>query len=74
MVRITRHIWDQSRPDLRRFVFFGSSSADEWWALHVERPTEIIVYTPRMGGEYEVVGTDVIDVWREDYALYGEVE
>lgn len=74
VVRITRHFRDQSRPDLMRFVFFGASSGDEWWAIHVERPTEIIVYAPGMGDEYEVAGTDLVEVWKEDYALYEEVE
>jgi SMI1 / KNR4 family (SUKH-1) len=71
LVSITKFLWTEVKtPGLKSFVFFGSSSGDEFWGINIERPTEIIVHHHNMGDQYEVVGSTICDVWRADYALY----
>ena len=74
LVSITNFLWTEiAKPNLRAFVFFGSSSGDEYWGINRLRPNEIISYHHHMEDEYEVVGTDIIEVYREDYARYDEL-
>lgn len=74
LVSVTRYLWSEiAKPNLRAFVFFGSSSGDEYWGINLLRPNEIISYHHHMEDEYEVVGTDIIEVYRKDYARYDEI-
>ena len=74
LVAVTRSIWTDAAPDLKPFIFFGSSGADEWWGIDPLGPRRIIAYHHTMGDGYDVVGSDIIEVWRADYARYDEVE
>ncbi len=56
--------WEQ--VDLSRFIFFGSSSADECWAISVDQPKKIIAYHHHMEDEYEHAGSDILQVFLED--------
>lgn len=56
--------WEQ--VDLSHFIFFGSSSADENWALSVDEPKKIIAYHHHMEDEYEHAGSDILQVYLED--------
>jgi SMI1 / KNR4 family (SUKH-1) len=72
VVTVTRCMWTEfETPDLRPFVFFGCASGGETWGISPQRPDQIIAYHHHMEGEYEVVGSDIADVWRDDYAKYG---
>jgi hypothetical protein len=37
-------------------------------------PHDVIAYHHHMGGEYEIVGTDILEVCKADYALYDEID
>lgn len=73
LVSITKHFWTEySIPCLKSFMFFGSSSGDACWGINWNNPLEVIAYHHHMEDQYEVVGTSILDVWKADYALYGE--
>jgi SMI1 / KNR4 family (SUKH-1) len=74
----TRFWWDEWKRyhpalDFRPFVFFGFSSGDECWGINWQRAGEIIAYHHHMEGRYEVVGADILELYRADYARYDEV-
>jgi hypothetical protein len=72
LVTITRCMWTEFQtPDLRPFVFFGSASGDEVWGISPQRPDEVIAYHHHMEDEYAIAGSDILDVWHNDYAKYG---
>ena len=74
VVQISKFLWTEvTSPNLKSFVFFGSSSGGEFWGINTLQPTEIIAYHHGMGDEYERVGSNILDVWLADYALYDEV-
>ena len=71
LVGMSRFMWTEfQKPDLRPFVFFGSSSADETWGVRLDGPAEVIAYHHHMEDRYEVVGSDILEEWRADYARY----
>jgi hypothetical protein len=71
LVRITEFLWTEPNlPDLKPFVFFGSSSGDELWGIDIATGKKIVAYSHLMEGQYEVVGTDIVDVWIADFARY----
>ena len=71
LVSTTNFLWTEFKTlDLRPYVFFGSSSGDECWGINIHRPNEIIAYHHHMEDAYEVVGSDIIEVYRADYARY----
>jgi cell wall assembly regulator SMI1 len=57
---------DWRMVDLSRFVFFGSSTADESWGISLNDPKKIIAYHHHMEDEYEVVGSDIFQVYLAD--------
>ena len=74
MMTITKYLWNEVKtPNLASFIFFGSSSGDDFWGINSQKPTEIIAYHHNMGDHYEIVGSKILDVWLADYALYDEV-
>lgn len=78
LLRTTRFWWEGSKvnhPDLdfRPFVFFGYSGSDECWGINWKKPGEIIAYHHHMGNQYEIAGSDIIELFRADYARYDEV-
>ncbi|MEZ6138732.1 MAG: SMI1/KNR4 family protein [Pirellulaceae bacterium] len=71
LVSITKHMWSEwSIPDLRPFLFFGSSSCDDYWGINFRQPDKIIAFNHHMEDHYEIVGTDIVQVFREDYERY----
>lgn len=74
LVSITKHIWTElDEPDLRPFLFFGSSSGDDLWGINFRQPDKIIAFHHHMEDHYEIVGTDIVQVFCEDYARYDEL-
>lgn len=61
------------RPNLKRFVFFGSSIADEMWGINTKVPSQIIAYHHHMEDQYEIVGSDIIAVFQADYSRYEDL-
>ncbi len=59
--------------DLSRFIFFGSSSADETWGISLDDPAKIIAYHHHMEGEYEIVGADILQVYLDDEKKFLEI-
>ena len=75
LVSITRFMWSEfTTPDFQPFVFFGTASGGATWGINLQCPSEIIAYHHHMEDEYEVVGSDIIEVYRADYARYEELE
>ncbi len=73
VVKITTFLWTEiASPNLKAFIFFGSSSGGEFWGINTQQPTEIIAYHHSMGDEYERVGSNILDIWLADHALYDE--
>jgi hypothetical protein len=73
VVTVTRCMWTEfERPDLRSFIFFGCASGGEIWGISPDRPDQVIAYHHHMEDEYEIVGSEIADVWRDDYAKYGD--
>src|SRR5262245_6201312 len=72
LLKMTRFWWEKSPPklDFHTYVFFGSSSGDESWGIDCRDGTTIIAYHHHMEDEYEVIGRDILDVWRADYGKY----
>ena len=74
LLRITQFMWSEIKvPDLRSFIFFGSSSCDYSWGINWRKPDEVIAYHHHMEDEYELVGSKIIEVYQADYAGYGEL-
>ena len=74
LVTVTRSMWAEfSTPDLRPFIFFGCASGGETWGINTQGPSEVIAYHHHMEDQYEVVGGDILDVFRADYARYEEL-
>ncbi len=61
-------------PNLQPFVFFGFSGGDEAWGINTQGPNQIIAYHHHMEGEYDVIGSDIVEVYQEDYVAYDGVE
>jgi len=59
---------------MRSFIFFGSSSGDDYWGINVHHPNQIITFHHHMQNHYELIGADILEVYREDYALYDNLE
>jgi hypothetical protein len=79
LMRTTRFYWEEWKQyhpklDFRPYVFFGSSSGDECWGINWQKAGEIIAYHHHMEGQYEVVASDIIELYRADYARHDEVE
>jgi hypothetical protein len=52
LVTITKFLWQEfTVPNLRHFVFFGSSSGDECWGIRWRSPHEVIAYHHHMGDD-----------------------
>lgn len=71
LVSTTKFLWAEfDTPDLRPFVFFGSSSGDENWGINLWRPEEVIAFHHHMEDQYEIVGSSIMDVYQADYKKY----
>lgn len=68
LVSSAEHMWAEWRkPDRQPFLFFGSSRGDECWGIDHRRSDEIIAFHHHMHDHYEIVGTDIVQVLRDDY-------
>lgn len=75
LLSITRFMWSEfERPDLKSYIFFGSSSGDEAWGISTRVQSQIIAYHHHMEEEFQVVGSDIIAVFKVDYARYKELK
>ncbi len=80
LVRMTKFFRDEVKsiapnaPDFADYLFFGSSSADESWAIGLTEPNKIIRYHHHMGGEYEIVGEHIHAVFEADQAILKELD
>jgi hypothetical protein len=72
----TRFNWDEVKKyypqlDLTPFIFYGSSRGDESWGINWKQPNEIIAFSFHWEeGQYEVVGSSIVDVYQADYSRY----
>ena len=64
--------WEGVRPefDLKPFIFFGLSTSDEAWGVNWMQPGQVIAFHHHMEGAYEVVGTNIADVYRTDFTQF----
>lgn len=72
---ITVTITRRNANVLRRHIYKVSisSSGDDSWGINLQHPYEIIAYHHHMGDRYEIVGSNIVDVWKADYARYDEI-
>ena len=75
---ITEFCWSEFKEtwptlDLTPFIFFGSSSGDEMWGIRWRDGNEVIAFHHHMEGAYEVVGSDILSVYKADYSRYSNV-
>ena len=76
LITMTRFHWEEIKMfwpelNLRPYIFFGSSSGDEAWGINWQQPDQIIAFHHHMEGDYEIVGADIVQVYKADYARYG---
>lgn len=72
LVAVTRFCWTEfpdvwSTLDLTSFVSFGSSSEGRVLGFRWHGADEVIAFHHHMEGEYEVLGPDILNVYRVDY-------
>jgi len=60
-------------PDFSNYVFFGSSTADENWAIRCTGDPQIILYHYNMGGDFDVIGGDILEVFAADQRAMQEL-
>ncbi len=74
LLSINRFFWAEwDLLDFRQFLFFGSSTSDQYWAINLANSSEIIQYHHSMGVEYESAGTSVVEVYLTDEQFMLEV-
>ncbi len=68
----TQFLWKHQFewPDMRSFVFFGRSSGDDNWGINWRKHGEIIAFHHHMQDEFEVVASDILDLFQSDYTKY----
>lgn len=76
LVSVTRFAWQEWTGldrgyDAKPFIFFGSSSGDDFWAIRWSEPFDLIAYHHNMGGECEPKGYDILSLYTNDFAAYG---
>ncbi len=72
---ITEFCWSEFTDtwpelDLTPYLFFGSSNGDQMWGIRWRDGGEIIAFHHHMEGTYDVVGSDILKVYTENYASY----
>jgi len=75
LITLTKFHWEDVKKDwpqldLSPYIFFGSSSGDEMWGINWKQPKQIIAFHHHMEGEFEIVGSNIIEVYKTDYARY----
>src|SRR5512140_1247726 len=67
--------WKEYYPKLNLvpFVFFGSSGYVSW-GISLREPGQIIAYHHHMEGEYEIVGSNILEVYRAEYASQDDAD
>jgi hypothetical protein len=73
LLAMTQLFRDWESPDLSRFIFFGSSTADECWGLSLDDSRRIIAYHHHMEAEYEIAGSDIYEAYIADEQRYRQV-
>ena len=72
----TRFLWageEYWRPtgiDPTEYIFFGSSSASEFWGIRIDPPHDVIGYHHNQEDELDRLGQDVLEVFRNDFEKY----
>lgn len=59
--------------DFSNYLFFGSSYSDETWGINLSNESEIIAYHHHMEDEYEIVGSNIFEVYIKDQENFLEV-
>jgi hypothetical protein len=75
---ITRFFWNDWKSyypnlDFRPYIFFGSASDDEKWAIGLQDPAQLIAYDHHMQDAFDVVGRNIVEVYKSDYAKYDDL-
>ena len=78
MASLTEYFWRDwpldapQGPDFSAYIVFGSSGADEHWAMHIAAPHQVIGYHHHMEGTPEELGNDLDAVFVRDFAIMRE--
>jgi hypothetical protein len=58
---------------VRRCLFFGDNGIGPQWAIHRDRPDQVIKWDARWGAEVEVAGANPLEAWLAEKRFYAEV-
>jgi len=71
LLSTTRYMWSEvNTPNLKPFIFFGTSAGDESWGIDTTLPGRIIAYHHHMEDEYQAMGGDTLEIFEKDFAIY----
>ncbi|MBA4009850.1 MAG: hypothetical protein C0511_18995 [Hyphomicrobium sp.] len=75
MASLTEYFWrdwpldSPQGPDFTGYIVFGSSGADEHWAMQIAAPHQVIGYHHHMEGTPEELRNDLDAVFMRDFAI-----
>lgn len=74
LVTVTKSHWGGifgfGSKKFRPFIFFGISATNYAWGINASGPSQIIRYRHDMEREYEVVGSNILEVYADDLSRY----
>jgi hypothetical protein len=79
MASLTEYFWrgwpldSPQGPDFTGYIVFGSSGADEHWAIQIAAPHRVIGYHHQMEGTPEELGNELDAVFMHDFAIMREL-
>lgn len=54
-------------------LFYGDAGGGSQWGLKADLPGKIILWDPEWGVDFEVVGTDMLEVWLQEKRKYDDL-
>lgn len=65
-----RLYWEPTGTDPHQYVFFGFSSGGEIWGIRIAAPHDVIEYHHNQEDEVTYLGSDIIEIFRNDFRKY----
>ena len=77
LVDLTKVHWTEislTNYNVKDFIFFGSSTNDQCWAINFKNEKEIIAYHHHMEGEAEFAGENIMEIYKKDYKRFEKLK